>query len=66
MLLIVPHSVILSPYNVFVYHRIKDPPALKGRLRENNYLTKSEKLFENEILGPESIVFKDGKTSSMQ
>ena len=41
--------------------RLPDPPAFEGVLEPNNILHKAERIFENELSGPESIVVDGGK-----
>ena len=45
---------------MFVINSVPEPPKLEGALEVNDLLTRGERLFENEILGPESIVFHKG------
>jgi hypothetical protein len=44
-----------------LFFSFKPRPELVGTLAPNTYLQKSEKLYENKILGPESIVVDGGK-----
>ena len=41
--------------------RLPNPPAFEGVLEPNNILHKAERIFENELSGPESIVVDGGK-----
>lgn len=43
--------------------RLPEPPKFEGALEPNNLLQKSERIFENEISGPESIVVDGGEGS---
>lgn len=43
--------------------RLPEPPKFEGALEQNNLLQKSERIFENEISGPESIVVDGGEGS---
>ena len=49
---------------MFIIDSVPEPPKLEGALEVNDLLTRGERLFENEILGPESIVFHKGTTKS--
>ena len=39
---------------------LPDPPRLEGLLKPNNHLHIAERLYEGQVLGPESIVFDHG------
>ena len=43
-----------------IINSVAEPPKLEGALEVNDLLTRGERLFENEILGPESIAFHKG------
>lgn len=43
--------------------RLPEPPEFEGALEPNNLLQRSERIFENEISGPESIVVDGGERS---
>ena len=48
-------SVVRSLITLNISSFQKAPPKLTGRLKINNRLQKVQKLFENKIIGPESI-----------
>ena len=45
---------------VFVVDSLPEPPKMEGVLEVNDLLTTGERLFEDEIMAPESIVFHKG------
>lgn len=47
--------------SVFCFCSLKEPPLLTGVLEPNNKLQKAERLWENQLVGPESIVNIGGK-----
>ena len=40
---------------------LPDPPPLEGPLKPNNHLHIAERLYEGQVLGPESIVIDHGE-----
>lgn len=44
-----------------LFHSLKEPPLLMGALEPNVKLRKAERLWENQLVGPESIVNIGGK-----
>ena len=42
--------------------RFESPPEYSGPLEINELLGASERLFENKLVGPETLVFHKGKT----
>ncbi|KAK2190443.1 hypothetical protein NP493_81g00003 [Ridgeia piscesae] len=59
LLLLLVSLTVPAPINPVVIS-VPEPPKLEGALEVNDLLTRGERLFENEILGPESIVFHKG------
>ncbi|KAK2190449.1 hypothetical protein NP493_81g01009 [Ridgeia piscesae] len=59
LLLLLVSLTVPAPINP-VMISVPEPPKLEGALEVNDLLTRGERLFENEILGPESIVFHKG------
>ena len=41
-------------------HSLSPPPTLEGPLAVNNILEKAEHLYENQVKGPESILYHKG------
>uniref|UniRef100_A0A914X8H6 Adipocyte plasma membrane-associated protein n=1 Tax=Plectus sambesii TaxID=2011161 RepID=A0A914X8H6_9BILA len=60
------YALIDGPINA-VYFSLPDPPAWNGPLEQNDLLTKTERLFDKRIQGPESQALRNGKlyTSTM-
>lgn len=55
--ILTPVVILLTPSPIDpVYFTLPEPPEFEGVLEPNNLLQKSERIFENEISGPESIV----------
>ncbi|XP_060069012.1 adipocyte plasma membrane-associated protein-like [Ylistrum balloti] len=48
-------AVIPAPIEPVVY-QLKEPPVFEGPLEPNNHLQKAERIYENQLIGPESIV----------
>lgn len=46
---------------VLMFCSLKEPPLLTGVLEPNTKLRKAERLWENQLVGPESIVNIGGK-----
>lgn len=46
---------------VLLFYSLKEPPLLTGVLEPNTKLRKAERLWENQLVGPESIVNIGGK-----
>lgn len=49
------HCIVL-----YIYNRFPEAPAFEGVLEPNDILSKAQLLYQNEVLGPESIVIKGG------
>lgn len=46
---------------IFLLDSFKEPPSLTGALEPNVKLRQAERLFENQLVGPESIANIGGK-----
>ncbi|KAI0239753.1 hypothetical protein LSAT2_009512 [Lamellibrachia satsuma] len=57
--LLVVSLTVPAPINPVVIS-LPEPPKMEGVLEVNDLLTTGERLFEDEIMGPESIVFHKG------
>lgn len=60
-LLLVFLDCVLSTETDPEYFELEKPPQWEGNLAPNTILSSAERLFENQLVGPESIVTKDGK-----
>lgn len=46
---------------IALFYSLKEPPLLLGVLQPNTKLREAERLFENQLIGPESIANIGGK-----
>ena len=43
-----------------IFRSLPDPPSLQGPLQVNMHLVSAKRMFEGEVIGPESIIYQSG------